>query len=70
VFFFVLPCNARDCLAYLDSVGIVGGFDLHRWYPSRPNWLLVSFTDQTKANEIELLAAHMEVWVASQGVTA
>ena len=39
-----LPGRASDCLAYLDSVGIVGGFDLARWYPTgQPNWLLVSF---------------------------
>ena len=65
-----LPGRASECLAYLDSVGIVGGFDLARWYPGQPNWLLVSFTDQTQANEVELLAAHIEVWAASQGVTA
>ena len=65
-----LPGQASDCLAYLDSVGIVGGFDLARWYSNRPNWLLVSFTDQTRSNEIELLAAHVETWAASQGVSA
>jgi glycine dehydrogenase subunit 1 len=65
-----LPGSASDCLSYLDSVGIVGGFDLARWYADRPNWLLVSFTDQTRANEIELLAAHMDVWASHQGVSA
>ena len=69
-FVIELPGTASDCLAYLDSVGIVGGFDVHRWYADRPNWLLVSFTDQTKANQIELLAEHLEVWTADQGVTA
>mgnify|MGYP003312869953 FL=1 len=69
-FVIELPGTARDCLAYLDSVGIVGGFDLARWYPNQPNWMLVAFTDQTKANEIELLAAHIEVWAASKEVAA
>jgi len=32
--------------------------------------LLVSFTDQTRSNEIELLAAHVEAWAANQGVSA
>ena len=57
-----LPKSAADCLNYLDSVGIIGGFDLSRWYPNHSNWLLVSVTDQTKAAEIELLAAHIAVW--------
>jgi glycine dehydrogenase subunit 1 len=57
-----LPKSAADCLNYLDGVGIIGGFDLSRWYPNHSNWLLVSVTDQTKAAEIELLAAHIAVW--------
>ena len=60
-----LPGNAGDCLAYLDTQGLIGGFDLSAWYPERKNWLLVSFSDQTKATEIELLAAHLAVWSAS-----
>ena len=65
-----LPGSASDCLAYLDTQGLIGGFDLSNWYPERKNWLLVSFSDQTKATEIELLAAHLAVWSASliQGV--
>ncbi|MGB0603183.1 MAG: aminomethyl-transferring glycine dehydrogenase subunit GcvPA, partial [Candidatus Poseidoniaceae archaeon] len=67
-----LPGSAADCLAYLDTQGLIGGFDLSTWYPERKNWLLVSFSDQTKATEIELLAAHLAVWSASlvQGVAA
>ena len=67
-----LPGSAADCLAYLDNQGLIGGFDLSAWYPQRSNWLLVSFSDQTRATEIELLAAHLAVWSASlvQGVSA
>lgn len=64
-----LPGLARDCLAYLDGNGIVGGFDLSAWYPSQGNWLLITVTDQTKAEEIELLAAHLALW-SSQAVMA
>ena len=60
-----LPGSAADCLAYLDTQGLIGGFDLSTWYPEKWNWLLVSFSDQTKATEIELLAAHLAVWSAS-----
>ena len=60
-----LPGLAADCLEYLDTQGVIGGFDLSTWYPKKGNWLLVSFSDQTKASEIELLAAHLAVWSAS-----
>lgn len=60
-----LPGSAADCLSYLDTQGVIGGFDLSTWYPEKKNWLLVSFSDQTRANEIELLAAHLAVWSAS-----
>ena len=67
-FIVELPAPASDCLSYLDGVGIIGGFDASRWYPSRKNWLLVTVTDQTSAKEIELLAAHIAIW--SAGVIA
>ena len=65
-----LPASAQECLQYLDSKGVIGGLDLSAWYPARKNWLLVSFSDQTKSEEIELLAAHLAVWSASKGVKA
>ena len=65
-----LPASAQECLQYLDSKGVIGGLDLSTWYPARKNWLLVSFSDQTKSEEIELLAAHLAVWSASKGVNA
>jgi glycine dehydrogenase subunit 1 len=69
-FVIELPRSAADCLKYLDSVGIIGGFDLNRWYEGRNNWLLVSVTDQTKAAEIELLATHLAVWCSMKEVIA
>jgi glycine dehydrogenase subunit 1 len=65
-----LPGKASDCLAYLDSVGIVGGFDLVSWYPDRENWLLVTCTDQTSAKHIEVLVEHLNQWSLTQGVVA
>jgi glycine dehydrogenase subunit 1 len=68
-FVIELPGKAKDCLAYLDGNGIVGGFNLNAWYPNRTNWLLITVTDQTKAEEIELLAAHLALW-SSKAVSA
>lgn len=69
-FVIELPGSSEDCLAHLDTVGIIGGFDLSAWYPERKNWLLATFTDQTSEKQIELLAAHLAVWASSQGVNA
>ena len=69
-FVIELPGSSEDCLNHLDTVGIIGGFDLSAWYPNRKNWLLATFTDQTSEKQIELLAAHLAVWASSQEVNA
>lgn len=65
-----LPASTEHCLTYLDSVGVVGGFNLSTWYPERTNWLLVTCTDQTSEKEIEILAQHISEWVHSLEVAA
>jgi glycine dehydrogenase subunit 1 len=70
-FVIELPGPASDCLSYLDTQGLIGGFDLSNWYPDKNNWLLVSFSDQTRAKDVDLLVAHLSVWSASiKGVSA
>ncbi len=71
-FVIELPGSAADCIEYLDTQGLIGGYDLSNWYNQRTNWLLVSFSDQTQAAEIELLTAHLAVWSTNmiQGVNA
>jgi glycine dehydrogenase subunit 1 len=69
-FVIELPGSGKDCLAYLETLGIIGGFDLSAWYPERTNWVLATFTDQTNANQIELLVTHLAVWASSQEVNA
>ncbi len=69
-FVIELPGSSEECLAHLDTLGIIGGFDLSAWYPERKNWLLVTFTDQTSEKQIELFAAHLAVWASSRLVTA
>ena len=65
-----LPASTEHCLTFLDSVGVVGGFNLSTWYPKRTNWLLVTCTDQTSEKEIEILAQHISEWVHSLEVAA
>ena len=64
-FVLELPGSASECISYLDTQGLIGGFDLSNWYPEHKNWLLVSFCDQTTSKDIDLLTAHLSVWVAS-----
>jgi glycine dehydrogenase subunit 1 len=65
-----LPGSTQDCLEYLDAVGIVGGFNLASWYPTRTNWLLVTFTDQTQVQDIDLLVKHLSGWISTLEVAA
>jgi glycine dehydrogenase subunit 1 len=70
-FVLELPGSSSECISYLDTQGLIGGFDLSNWYPENENWLLVSFSDQTTIKDIDLLVAHLSVWAASmKGVTA
>ena len=70
-FVLELPGSSSGCISYLDTQGLIGGFDLSNWYPENENWLLVSFSDQTTVKDIDLLVAHLSVWAASmKGVTA
>lgn len=70
-FVLELPGPASECISYLDTQGLIGGFDLSNWYPENKNWLLVSFSDQTTSKDIDLLVAHLSVWTASMmGVKA
>jgi glycine dehydrogenase subunit 1 len=67
-----LPGSASDCLEYLDSRGVIGGLDLSNWYPDKTNWMLVSVSDQTTSNDIEMLCARISIWCESvpKGVEA
>lgn len=62
--------SAADCLAYLDSNGIIGGLDLGRWYEGTTNQILVTATDQTTLLEIEALSAQLAMWSSHSGVNA
>lgn len=62
--------SAKDCLAYLDANGIIGGFDLAKWYPEVTNQILVTTTDQTTLGEIEALSAQLSMWSTHKEVNA
>ncbi len=61
---------ASECLAYLDSNGIIGGLDLGRWYKDTTDQILVTTTDQTTLAEIEALSAQLAMWSSHSEVNA
>ena len=61
-FVIELQGKSSHCLAYLDTHGVIGGFDLSDWYEGKDNWLLVSVSDQTSQKDIEVLCAHISIW--------
>ena len=65
-----VPGAADACLAYLDSNGITGGFNLRQWYPEQSSQILVTATDQTTLQDIEALAAQLSMWSTHSGVSA
>lgn len=62
--------SAAECLAYLDSNGIIGGLDLARWYEGATNQILVTTTDQTTLRDIEAFSAQLAMWSSHSGVSA
>ena len=61
---------ASECLAYLDSNGIIGGLDLGTWYNDITNQILITTTDQTSLDEIEALSAQLALWTKHGEVSA
>lgn len=51
---------ARDVLAPLQALGILGGVDLGRWYPELGNCILMNATELTTTGDINALAAALE----------
>ena len=62
--------SAAQCLAYLDSNGIIGGLDLSRWYEEATSQILITTTDQTTLADIESLSAQLALWSTHMEVLA
>ena len=63
-FVISLPSSAKSLCKYLDRRGITPGLPLEILFPNiEPNLMLVSCTDQTSANDIDLLSAGISAWI-------
>lgn len=59
-----LPDSAKSLCEYLDRRGITPGLPLEILFPNiESNLMLVSCTDQTSSNDIELLSAGISAWI-------
>jgi len=63
-FVISLPSSAKSLCKYLDRRGITPGLPLEILFPNiEPNLMLVSCTDQTSANDIDLLSTGISAWI-------
>ena len=59
-----LPASAKSLCEYLDRRGITPGLPLEILFPNmEPNLMLVSCTDQTSTNDVDLLSAGISAWI-------
>ena len=58
-----LPGQASDALAYLDTNGVLGGFDLGVWWDGMSNCLLIGADERTSESDIEALVAGLSSWL-------
>ena len=59
-----LPESAKSLCKYLDRRGITPGLPLEILFPHiESNLMLVSCTDQTSSNDVELLSAGISAWI-------
>ena len=57
-----LPDAAASCLDYLEGQGVIGGFDVSKWYPEKTNQMLLTVTDQTSQLDIDRLIQSLSTW--------
>ena len=59
-----LPASAKSLCEYLDRRGITPGLPLEILFPNmEPNLMVVSCTDQTSTNDVDLLSAGISAWI-------
>ena len=57
-----LPGPASDALEYLDRNGVIGGFDLGRWWEGMENQILIGTDERTTESDIEKLTSELSNW--------
>jgi len=58
-----IPGNASELLEFLDLRGILGGFDLGRWWEDKNDLMLIGVDERTRESDIELLSNEISEWL-------
>ena len=58
-----LPGNAAEAVAYMDSVGVLGGFPMGEWWDSMSSYLLIGCDERTTQSDIDALISALTAWV-------
>ena len=59
-----LPGPAREALSAMEDAGVIGGFDLGRWWPEMSDCLLIGCDEGTTESDISHLSRSLGDWVA------
>tara|TARA_A200000159_G_C6992827_1_gene202380 strand:+ start:121 stop:474 length:354 start_codon:yes stop_codon:yes gene_type:complete len=59
-----LPCSSRETLDLMDSKGVMGGFDLSRWWGSMGDCLLIGCDERTTKEDIESLTSALALSIS------
>ena len=57
-----IPGSARDALRSMDESGVLGGFDLGRWWDSMSDCLLIGCDESTSEADIQALTEALGNW--------
>ena len=58
-----LPGKSSDALKHLDSIGVIGGFDLGKWWEGMDSQLLIGTDERTTESDISELTRGLSEWV-------
>jgi len=59
-----LPGSASEALASMDEAGVLGGFDLGRWWKQMSDSLLIGCDERTSREDILALRDSLSKWVS------
>ncbi len=59
-----LPCSSREALERMDSMGVMGGFDLSQWWAPMGDCLLIGCDERTTKEDIESLSSALSASIS------
>ena len=58
-----VPGKSSDAINHMDRLGVIGGFDLGRWWPDKPSWILIGCDERTSESDISSLCDALSSWM-------